>query len=173
MFENMQQQPQHPASQQQQDQYSQQQGGYYDPYALPQDPYIQQRPSTNWNKQMLDKLLDDTITPADISRGEYSTMFRYLLLDIRRIPNLAPIDKRRMIRDYADIEGLIQCDGTRGMVHSRIRMMLLEVTAHSADGSSTLNGITGVSAIITQRNQVEQQVKVPQQTERKKIFGLI
>lgn len=167
MFENMQ---QHPAPQQQ-EQY-QQQGGYYDPYGLPIDPYMQQRPSTNWNKQMLDKLLDSTITPDEITQGEYATMFRSLLIDIRRIPNLSPIDKRRLIRDYSDIEGLIQCDGTRAMVRSRLRLMLLEVNSHSADGSSALNGVTGVSAIITQRNQTEQQVKVPQEPPRKKMFGL-
>jgi len=167
-----QQQPQHPVHQQ--DPYSQQQqGGYYDPYALPIDPYIQQRPTTNWNKQMLDKLLDSTLTPADIAQGEYSVMYRSLLLDLRRIPNLSPTDKRRIMRDYADIEGLIQCDGTKGMVHSRLRTMMVEVSAHSADGSSPLNGLTGVSAIITQRNQMEQQVRIPQHTERKKIFGLI
>ena len=151
-----------------------QQDPYYnDPYALPMDPYIQQRPSTNWNMQMLNKLFDPSITAQEITKGEYAVLLRSTLADLRRIPNISPADKRRLIRDFADIEALQQCGGTRGTVRSMLREMLYEIAAHSADGSSPLAGITGVSAIITQRSQMEQKVQVPQEPPRKKIFGLI
>lgn len=150
-----------------------QQDAYYDPYALPIDPYLQNRAPTNWNAQMLAKLFDPSITANEITKGEYSDMYRAALVDLRRIPNISPQDKRHIIRDFADIEELQQCGGTKGKVRSMLRTMLLEIAAHSADGSSPLTGITGVSAIITQRNQMEQQVKVPQQPERKKIFGIL
>jgi hypothetical protein len=169
MFENMDkpQQAMVPQNQQMQDQY------YNDPYQLPIDPYIQARPSTNWNKQMLDKLFDPSITAQEISEGEYSMLLRSILSDLRRIPNIAPKDKRRLIRDFADIEALQQCGGTKSQVRSMLREMLFEIAAHSADGSAPLTGITATSAIITQRSQMEQQVKIPQEPQRKKIFGLI
>jgi hypothetical protein len=169
MFENIGTQQQQVATQ---DQQAQMQMQGYDPYALPIDPYIQQRPSTNWNTQMMNKLFDPSISAQDITAGEYATMYRSVLSDLRRIPNLSPVDKRRIIRDYADIEELHECDGVQAIVRSMLRSMLLEVSAHSADGSSLLNGLTGVSAIITQRSQMEQQVKIPQQQERKKIMGI-
>ena len=151
----------------------QQQQGYVDPYALPIDPYIQQRPSQNWNLQMMNKLFDPSISANDISKGEYSILFRSALSDLRRIPNIAPTEKRKLIRDFADIEGLMRCDGTQSDVRSRLRVMLFEIAAQTGDGSSPLNGLTGVSAIITQKSDMVQQVKVPLQQERKKIFGLI
>lgn len=170
MFENMDKPQQAMVPQQQQ---GMQDPYYGDPYALPMDPYIQQRPSTNWNKQMLDKLFDPSISAQEISDGEYAMLYRSALSDLRRIPNIAPTDKRRIIRDFADIEALQQCGGTKSQVRSMLREMLFEIAAHSADGSAPLTGITATSAIITQRSQMEQQVKIPQEPQRKKIFGLI
>ena len=173
MFENIMQNNQETALATRQQGQMQEQGYYNDPYALPIDPYMQARPSTNWNKQMMDKLFDSALTAGDISKGDYSVMLRSILIDLRRIPNIAPTDKRRLIRDFDDIEALMQCDGTKGRVRSRLRKMVFEIDAQTGDGSSPLNGLTGVSAIITQKSEMSQQVKVPQVQERKKIFGLI
>ena len=173
MFENMDRQQttaltetNHQQGVMQQDPYMQ------DPYALPMDPYIQQRPSTNWNKQMLDKLFDPSISAKEISKGDYEVLVLSIFADLRRIPNLNPSDKRRLNRDFADITALQQCGGTRAQVRSRLIKMLYEIHSHSSDGSSPLTGITGVSAIITQRNQMEQKVQIPQEPPRKKVFGI-
>lgn len=171
MFENI----MHPPQQQQQvavqeQQYPQQ--GYYDPYQLPIDPYMQQRPTTNWNKQMMDKLFDPQFTPEQL-KGDFNIMFRILISDLRRIPNINPTDKRRLIRNYADIQALNACDGTEEEVQNRLMSMYVEISSQTGDGSNALNGLTGVSAMITQKSEMTQQVKIPQQPERKKIFGLI
>jgi len=170
MFENI----MHP--QQQQQMVSQEQmgpqPGYYDPYQLPIDPYMQQRPTNNWNKQMMDKLFDPQFTAKEL-KGDFHALFRILLSDARRVPNISPVDKRRIVRNYADIQALNACDGTEEEVRSRLMTMFFELGMQTGDGSTPLNGLTGVSAMITQKSEMTQQVKIPQTPERKKIFGLI
>ena len=159
---------------QQQQQMQQQMGQeqYYDPYALPIDPYIQQRPSNNWNAQMLSKLFDTSLTAREIAEGEYSQMLRAIFMDLRRIPSIATSDRRRLVRDFADLEGLMHCDGTKGRVRSRRRKMVYEINILTGDGGAPIVGLTGVSAMITQKSQMEQQVKIPQEPERKRIMGI-
>lgn len=148
----------------------------YDPncdqYALPIDPYLASRPPINWNAQLFAKLFDASLTAKEIEDSEYHTIYRAILVDLRRVPNLAPSDKRQLIRDFADIEELMQCEGTREKVRSMLRTMLFEIQAHSSDGSTALNGLSTVAVLNTQKSQVEQQVKLPQEQQRKKIFGV-
>ena len=150
-----------------------QQDQMYDPYALPVDPYLQNRPSNNMNIQVMTKLFDSSLSAIDISNGEYEVMLRSIGMDLRRSPNTPPTQINKWVRDFRDIEGLMKCSGTKGRVRSRMRILWFEVNAQAGDGSAPLNGLTGVSAMITQKTQSEQQVKIPQAPERKKIFGLI
>lgn len=170
MFENL---PQ----QQQTEQAMVQQGGYpqgYDPYALPIDPYIQNRPPSNIDIHVVMALLDSKLkTGAELD--EYKPLLVILMDNVGRIPSADRATINRMTRDMADIIELIACEGTRQRVLDMMTQLLFEIRAEVSYGGAALSGLTGVSAIITQRQQHEQQIRIPTQTpaERKKIFGLI
>ncbi len=167
MFENIAKQPPQAIAPQQDPQY------YQDPYALPIDPYLANRPSTNMNVQVMNKLFDTGISANEISMGEYEVLVQAIYSTLRRAPNTPPPVIRKWIRDFADISGLMRCDGTKGKVRARLISMMFEINAHVSDGSAAMVGLTGVGAMITQKTEMTQQVKIPQENpDRKKIMGI-
>jgi hypothetical protein len=77
-------------------------------------------------------------------------------------------------RDMADILALGQCQGTKQKVLSRMTQMIFEIRSLVPYGGAPLVGLSGVSAIITTRQQQDQRVTYPQQPAepRKKVFGI-
>lgn len=144
-----------------------------DPYALPYDPYMSAPSKSNWNAQTM-LVLFKTLDP-ETDHDIYAQMYNAIIERLIRLPNISKADVRRLNRDFADIEDLSACKGTKRMVASRNRKLYLELCSLAACGENPLVGMTSVGALVTTRQQQEQTIKMPQQQEvaRKKIFGLI
>lgn len=143
-----------------------------DPYALPQDPYMNQVSRNNMNAQLAMAILE-TKFEKNTNINDYEQVFWIVLDNLGRIPNADLNSIHRFQRDFIDIRELAECQGTEEMTGSLMRQLLFDMRSYVSYGGSELKGLTGISAIITQRQQSEQTVKMPspEQPTRKKIFG--
>lgn len=147
----------------------------YDPYGYSMDPWMQTRPPANINAQVLLAVIDSKVKSGE-DFEDYKSLLVLLVDNVGRIPSAEKTDIYKLNRDLMDILDLSECDGTKQMVLSRMTRMLFKMRSLASYGGAPLNGLTGVSAIITQRQNIEQQVKLPQsappEQPRKKIMGL-
>ena len=163
-----------PQTQQQQQSRQQDYDDADDQYALQQDNYTQRIGANNWSLQMMKVVLDTKIT-NQTDFDNYKEMIVVAVDNLRRIPNI-PIKEVNMIcRDFDDICDLAQCQGTKRMVASRMQKLVFRICALVSCGESELHGLTGISTIITSRQQSDQQIKMPQQPEQSKggFFGFM
>jgi hypothetical protein len=147
-------------------------GGGEDPYALPQDPYMNQVSRNNMNAQLAMAILETKFDKGtDIN--DYESIFWIVLDNLGRIPNADLNSIHRFQRDFIDIRELAECQGTEEMTGSLMRQLLFDMRSYVSYGGSELKGLTGISAIITQRQQSEQTVKMPapEPAQKKKLFG--
>jgi hypothetical protein len=145
-------------------------GGFYPP--IPNDPYAR-NPVINMNEKMMLAILDSKIKSKE-DFNEYVPMLMVLIDNVARIPNIEMVIVKSLQRDMADIIELAECQGTEQIVLSMMTQMIFEIRSLVAYGGAPLIGLSGVSAIITTRQQQDQKVTYPQQLpeQRKKIFGV-
>lgn len=156
----------------------QQRGGYddgygYDPYPVPNDPYMYRQPQQNANVQMLAALLDNNLKDT-----KQLTNVQELIIiginNVKRIPNIEMTVVKSLQRDWADIIELNECQGTEDMVLSLMVEFLFEIASLGAYGGADLKGISTIGAMVTQKQIADQTVKYPTEPAvRKKLFGVI
>jgi hypothetical protein len=166
--------------QQQQGQIQQQRGGYpddgygYDPYPVPNDPYMYRPPQQNQNMMMLNALLDNQLK----DEKQLTNINELIIIginNVKRIPNIEMTVVKSLQRDWADIIELSECQGTDAMVLSLMVEFLFEIASLGAYGGADLKGISTIGAMVTQKQIADQTVKYPSEpaVKRSKIFGII
>lgn len=164
----------------QQGQPQQQRGGYvddgygYDPYPVPNDPYMYRPPQQNQNMMMLNALLDNQLK----DEKQLTNINELIIIginNVKRIPNIEMTVVKSLQRDWADIIELSECQGTDAMVLSLMVEFLFEIASLGAYGGADLKGISTIGAMVTQKQIADQTVKYPSEptAARKKIFGVI
>jgi len=146
---------------------------YDDPYYLPQDPYLNRPSPNNMNAQVMLALLDSKYT-KEVDFNDFLSFVPIIIDNLGRIPNIDRTDVNLLRRDFVDIRELSECDGTEEMCGTMMLQLLFDIRTLVAYGGAELKGLTGISSIITTRQQAEQTVKMPTQApeQRKKIFGV-
>jgi hypothetical protein len=148
--------------------------GYaYDPYPVPNDPYMYRPPQQNANMQMLNALLDNQLKdPTQLD--DIRQLIIIGINNVKRIPNIEMTVIKSLQRDWADIVEFNECQGTDAMVLSLMVEFLFEIASLGAYGGAELKGISTIGAMVTQKQIADQTVKYPQEPQtRKKIFGVI
>jgi len=154
-------------------QYGYDDGGYYDPYPVPGDPYMYRPPQQNANMQMLNALLDTKLKTGE-ELDNMMQMFVILMDSVRRIPNVEMTVIKSLQRDWFDIVFLSTCQGQKQRTLDKMKDLLFEINSLGAYGGAELRGISTVGAMITQKQIADQTVKYPQDVaKRQKLFGII
>ena len=154
-------------------QYGYDDGGYYDPYPVPGDPYMYRPPQQNANMQMLNALLDNNLKDEK-QLLNINELIIIGINNVKRIPNIEMTVVKSLQRDWADIIELTECQGTDAMVLSLMIEFIFEIASLGAYGGAELKGISTIGALVTQKQIADQTVKYPSEpVKRQKLFGII
>jgi len=137
-------------------------------FVVPQD-----RGYGNFNEAMMINVLESGI-PDNIDFNNYEQLYMAVVNMLGKIPNYNRPIQRALYRKFVDIQCLATCQGTTKRVNTRMKNLMFEIRSYVPIGDLPLVGMTGVSSIVTTRQQVEQTLKATHQPlpERKKIFGV-
>jgi hypothetical protein len=146
--------------------------GYYDPYPVPNDPYMYRQPPQNQNMMMLNALLDNNLKDAK-QLDDIRELIIIGINNVKRIPNIEMTVIKSLQRDWTDIIELSECQGTEAMVLSLMVEFLFEIASLGAYGGAELKGISTIGAMVTQKQIADSTVKYPSEpAARKKVFGV-
>ena len=148
-----------PGQSQQQLQQGQQQG--YDPYDGYYDPYAGSKPH-GLNEKMFQMVIKAEL-PSDVE--DYEGFFQALIDAASANPNVTERVIRRWNRRFKDVDDRAHSQGRSKIAAAKARKLLFEIRSYIARGDNPLQGMSGVSAAITTRQQSESTVKVPQQQD--------
>jgi hypothetical protein len=128
----------------------------------------------NFTAQMMDKLFSCGLPTEHSDFSAYEEMIRCCLNLLPRIPNYNAETYRNLIRDFEDLIDVAHSEGNERVCASDMCKMLINLRALVPRGDFELRGLTGVSAIITTRQDAKQEVRMPQQSEKSGgIFGFL
>ena len=128
----------------------------------------------NFNAQMMDKLFACGLPTEHSDFAEYEQMILCCINLLPRIPNynLATFDN--IIRNFEDLVDEAHSEGLERQTASDMTKMILYLRALVPRGDFPLQGLTGVSALITTNTKHDTTVKMPQQPEKQGgIFGFL
>jgi hypothetical protein len=113
--------------------------------------------------QMMDKLFHCCLPKKKEEYDEYYIMMDAVFQAAPRIPNINHIEYSRLRRDWQDIREMAGSQGMERVVASMMQQHLYDMRLLVSRGDIPLPGLTGVSAIITTKQ--EQMLKMPQPKE--------
>ena len=143
---------------QQQSQPSQQDDPYYGYYDPTGGQYTR-----GLNEKMFQMVIKADL-PDDIE--QYEGFFQSLIDAASANPNVTAETLRRWNRRFKDVDDRAHSEGMSTYAAAKARQLLFEIRSFIARGDNPLQGITGVSAAITSRQQSESTLKMPQQQEQ-------
>jgi hypothetical protein len=133
--------------------------GYYDSQGNVRNP-------STFTAQMMEKLFHCRLPEKKEDYDEFFSMLPTVIAALPRIPNINAEEFNELIRDWEDIKDMAASEGAERVVQSDIIKMIYKLRLLVARGDFALPGLTGVSAIITTKQQSEQTVKMPQAKEQ-------
>ena len=148
-----------PGSQQQP---AQQQAPQDDPYYGYYDPTGGQY-ARGLNEKMFQMVIKAEL-PKDVE--QYEGFFQALIDAASANPNVTAESLKRWNRRFKDVDDRAHSEGMSTYAAAKARQLLFEIRSFIARGDNPLQGITGVSAAITSRQQMESTLKIPQQPEQ-------
>ena len=133
--------------------------GYYDQQGNLKSP-------TNFTAQMMDKLFHCKLPKEKKDYDEFYEMLPTVIAALPRIPNISQLEYKRVVRIWHDIREMSASEGAERVVASDLIQLIFELRLLVARGDFPLPGLTGVSAIITTKQENKQEVRMPQVKEQ-------
>jgi hypothetical protein len=153
----------------QQQQQGQQQGqiddgrGQYvdDPYYYPGDMW-QGKPSQDHALQVREAVYGAALPePEDFEN--WFALFKILLDMIKRVPGYDSTIYAELNRDLEDLIDRSNSQGRRQIVRSKIQKFYFKISSLVPKGDTPIQGVTGITAMITNQQSSKQEIRMPQQ----------
>ena len=96
----------------------------------------------------------------EVSDDNLEKMIQFCIESVSRIPSLSARDRRENLRDLEDIYDRFRSQGRRKIVVGKLVKWMYNHRSYISVGETTIAGMTGVSAIVTQSS--EQRLKSDQ-----------
>jgi hypothetical protein len=162
-------QPQRQAQQPQQGQLPEQ--AYY-----PEDQYYY--PGDMWaGKASQDHALQvreavyGAVLPTEEDFDSWFNLFRILLDMIKRVPGYDQQIYAELNRDLEDIIDRANSQGRRQIVRSKIQKFYFKISSLVPKGDTPVQGVTGITAMITNQSSTKQEIRMPQQQSAPGLFS--
>ena len=141
--------------------------GYYDSQGNP-------RSSSNFNHMMMETLFKCNLPKEHDDFEQFLPMIECVIGLLPRVPNYDAATYRQLNRKFADVVDEAHSEGLERVTASDMCKLILRLRSLVPRGDFPLIGLTGVSSIITSRQQSETTVKMPQQdTKSGGFFGFL
>jgi hypothetical protein len=157
-----------PAPQQQRQQQQQQpmiddgRGQYADDsYYYPGDMW-QGKPSQDHALQVKEAVYGAAL-PEEEDFDSWFQLFRILLDMIKRVPSYDQSIYAELNRDLEDIIDRANSQGRKQIVRSKIQKFYFKISSLVPKGDTPVQGVTGITAMITNQSKSTQEIRMPQQ----------
>jgi hypothetical protein len=157
-----------PAPQQQRQGQQQQQPMIDDGRGYPDDGYYY--PGDMWQgKASQDHALQvreavyGAVLPAEDDFENWFQMFRILLDMIKRVPGYDSSVYAELNRDLEDLIDRSNSQGRKQIVRSKIQKFYFKISSLVPKGDTPIQGVTGITAMITNQSTSKQEIRMPQQ----------
>jgi hypothetical protein len=162
---------QQPQQQQQQGQIDDGRGGgmYQDDgYYYPGDMW-QGKPSQDHALQVREAVYGAPLPEAEDFENWFQ-LFRILLDMIKRVPGYDSAIYSELNRDLEDIIDRANSQGRRQIVRSKIQKFYFKISSLVPKGDTPVQGVTGITAMITNQSTSKQEIRMPQQQKEVGFF---
>jgi hypothetical protein len=163
-----------PAPQQQRQQQQPQQGqqpqiadqGYYDdPYGYYPGDMWAGKPSQDHALQVREAVYGANL-PEEEDFDSWFQLFRILLDMIKRVPSYDQSIYAELNRDLEDIIDRANSQGRKQIVRSKIQKFYFKISSLVPKGDTPVQGVTGITAMITNQSKSTQEIRMPQQNKQ-------
>jgi hypothetical protein len=153
---------QQPQQQQQQPMIDDGRGQYQDDgYYYPGDMW-QGKPSQDHALQVREAVYGAPLPEAEDFENWFN-LFRILLDMIKRVPGYDSTIYSELNRDLEDIIDRANSQGRRQIVRSKIQKFYFKISSLVPKGDTPVQGVTGITAMITNQSTSKQEIRMPQQ----------
>jgi hypothetical protein len=132
-------------------------------YIYPADPYRMQRENTDTALQVrkvqyseIDRLLDNELTFDD-----WITSRRIMLSRASRIPGVDDKTYRWLFRKFIYLVGRAHSEGKTKILRAQCELFDFGLELLVSKGDVEMKGLTGISAMITAKNEMKQDIRLP------------
>jgi len=163
--------PQQPQQQQQQGQIDDGRGGgqYQDEgYYYPGDMW-QGKPSQDHALQVKEAVYGAPL-PEEDDFNSWFQLFRILLDMVKRVPSYDQSIYAELNRDLEDIIDRANSQGRKQIVKSKIQKFYFKISSLVPKGDTPVQGVTGITAMITNQSKSTQEIRMPQQQKQPGFF---
>jgi hypothetical protein len=145
-------------------------GGQYqdDGYYYPGDMW-QGKPSQDHALQVREAVYGAPLPEAEDFENWFS-LFRILLDMIKRVPGYDSTIYSELNRDLEDIIDRANSQGRRQIVRSKIQKFYFKISSLVPKGDTPVQGVTGITAMITNQSTSKQEIRMPQQQKEVGFF---
>jgi hypothetical protein len=131
------------------------------------DPY-EGRLSSNALTRALDVFTTGQV-PKDLT--DFNEWFPIALSYASANPNCSHEVIKRWTRVFKDINARAFSEGRKHIMAANMRNLVFEMKAYMSRGDNAFPGLSGIGTLVTMRQHVDQQVKMPQQPANPGLFG--
>ena len=103
------------------------------------------------------------VLPEEDDFNSWFQMFRILLDMIKRVPGYDSTIYSELNRDLEDIIDRANSQGRRQIVRSKIQKFYFKISSLVPKGDTPVQGVTGITAMITNQSTSKQEIRMPQQ----------
>lgn len=128
------------------------------------DPWKQNPPQTN-RERFADRVLGQRMNKEDAPEGHPLWLIQGSLIELLALLNITKKEYNKFVRDWSDIEALAQGGGNKQIVSRKLEKMLYGLQLMRSRGDNKLEGYTTLTALITDRSEVDQMVRMPSTKE--------
>ena len=128
------------------------------------DPWKANPPQTN-RERFADRVLGQRMNEKNSPSGHPLWLIQGSLIELLALLNITKKEYNKFTRDWADIQALAQGGGNKQIVSRKLEKMLYGLQLMRSRGDNKLEGYTTLTALITDRSEVDQSVRMPSTKE--------
>lgn len=141
----------------------------YGGYTYPGDMWAG-RPSNDQSAQVRQAIFECKLPEKDEEFRNWIGMMRIAIDAVARIPGIDAYDIDRLNRKFKFIINRANSQGCKAMTESRMQEFVFLLRSYVAKGDVPLQGLTGVSAMITTHSNQKTEMRYP--VQQSPTFGL-